>query len=269
MSDQDEQQTPQFGGGGKQETEQHQEPQQNQNEQSGARFTEEDIEKILSRNSHAQQHIRTLESETAELRQQLQQLQEELGKSKSIDDLLEAMRQQDEETNMPGSTAPQLDKNELLAQLKEDVFAELNQAERARLEQQNWQETERLLREKYGEKYGFYVDERAKELDMTNEEMEALARTKPKVFMELIGERQSKASTPSPTQSSERSTPRYGDADIEIEFRRVAQLRKNPMTEEGREAARRWADPGFQARYRQHILEKARKEGSQFNNLIR
>lgn len=252
MTDQEhpgpQEQTPQFGGGGNQDT---------NNDQP--RYTNEDIQKILNRNSNAQSHIKTLESETAQMRDEIQRLTDELNRSRSIDDLLEAMQQQSNEPNSPGSTTPQLDKNELLADLKKEVFNELSQAQRAELEERNWQETEQLLRQKYGERYGFYVDERAKELDMTNDEMESLARIKPKAFMELIGEKTTK--TPSPTQSSQMSVPQNSGDNIEALFEKVQRLRKNPTTEEGREAMSMWSDPAFQAKYRQHILEKARQEG--------
>lgn len=234
--------TPQFGSGGKQEPNTSSTP---------------NIDELLKRDRNAQQHIKTLESETADMRRQIQELREQLEQSKSIEDYLEAMRQQDN-TNSHGSTAPQLDTNQLLAQVKEEVFKELSAAQRAELEQRNWQETEQMLRQKFGERYGFYVDERAKELEMTTEEMESLAKTKPKLFMELVSGPQ-KTGTPTPTKSSTMSFS--ASEDIESMYARVSRARRDTSSPEGRDAARLWSDPDFQAKYRQHILEKARREG--------
>lgn len=252
--------TPQFGSGGNKNTDQE------SHDSNKPQFTAEEFEKLVSRNAHAQDFIKTLKTETAELREQVQALRSKVEHSRQMDDILEALQQRDENTNMPGQTTPQLDTTELLAQLKADVFNELSTAERQRLEEKNWTETQNLLQQQYGERYAYYVDERAKELDMTNDEMEDLARTKPKVFMELLGS-QKKTST-SPTIPSQSSAPMSGAGDAGDYYAKINRLRRDLSTEEGRQAAKVWSDPEFQQKYRMYILEKAQKEGSQFGNYI-
>jgi len=224
-------------------------------------FGQEDIEKMLKQNASAQDHIKELEGETKGYRQQINDLRDELAKSKSIDDLLEGMQQE----NQPGPTAPQFDEQQLLSKLKEEVFRDLSAVQQESLEDQNWVNSKAQAEQKYGTGYASYVDAKALELDVPVEQMEQYARTSPKVFMELLSG--SGTSTPSPTQGTQ-SQPMNIDADIEARFHKVATLRLDKRTPEGRQANDTWNDPEFQKQYRQHIMDKAKTKGSSFGNQI-
>lgn len=250
--------TPKFGEGATQT--------ETRSEKVEPRFNQEDVEKLARMNSDAQGFIKTLKTETSELREQLRAIQEDLAKAKSVDDMIEAMRQQDTNLDSPGPKTPQLDEQALLAKLKDEVFKDMSQVQQQELADKNWNESLNLLKGQFGDGYAKYVDQRAQELDMTNEDMEALARTKPKAFVELVGG-SAKTNTPGPTRSSQTSAP-LGDGDISVMYARVSRMRRDLNTAEGREANRMWKDTSFQEKYRQHILEKARKEGSQFGNAI-
>lgn len=225
-------------------------------------FGKDDLDKILNQNRNAQDHIKTLESETAAMRAELQRMQEELARSKSIDDLLDHMRQP--ESNMPGSTAPQFDQEQLLKTLKAEVFKDLTMAQQQSLEAENWNRSITVLRERHGEGFASYVDQRARELDIPVTKLEELAKTSPNAFVELVSPGRSR--TAAPTTGSH-SYPLKSDAETEAMFSKINALRFR-NTPEGHEAKRTWQDPDFQKRYRMHILERAKKVGSSFGNDI-
>lgn len=226
-------------------------------------FSAEDLAKIMNQNKHAQDHIKTLESETANMRAELQKLQEELARSRSIDDILAAMQQQD--TNQPGSTAPQLNQAELLKTLKDEVFKDLSVAQQTAMEQQNWSESIKMLQQRHGEGYAKYVDQRAAELGLPVPHLENLAKTSPRAFMELVSPGTTRSAAP--TTGSYSSSPVNADAETEAMFVKINTLRFR-NTPEGREAKRTWEDPDFQAKYRVWILEKAKNKGSNFGNTL-
>jgi len=225
-------------------------------------FGKDDFDKILNQNRNAQDHIKTLESETAAMRAELQRLQEELIRSKSIDDLLSQMRQQDSTTTSPGTTSPQFDQEQLLKTLKAEVFRDLTQAQQQSLEIQNWNHSVAALRERHGEGYASYVDQRAKELDIPIPKLEELAKTSPNAFVELVSGKGTRSAAP--TMGSQIAPPK-NDADTEAMYVRINTLRYR-NTPEGNEAKRVWSDPTFQQKYRMFILEKGKSKGSQFGN---
>lgn len=225
-------------------------------------FGKDDLDKILNQNRNAQDHIKTLESETAAMRAELQRLQEELARSKSIDDLLTHMRQPDQD--LSGTTSPQFDQEQLLKTLKTEVFRDLTLAQQQSLERENWNKAVNTLRERHGDGYASYVDQRAKELDIPVAKMEELAKTSPNAFIELVSG--GKTRTAAPTQGSQ-TFPLRTDAETEATFNKINALRFR-NTPEGREAKRTWDDPDFQRRYRAFVLDKAKKAGSSFGNTI-
>ena len=227
----------------------------NQQKSDEITLSQDEIQKIVKQNLNAQEHIKRLESETKQYREQLSELQNELSKSRTIDELLEGIQQQNE---TPGPTAPQINKDELLNELKAEVFRDLSAAQQAALEEQNAAEAVRAAQERYGEGYKSYVQERATDLGVSLEQMEQYAKTSPKVFMELLGGQ--KVQTPTPTMGNQTLPPNQ-DTDIEATYKKVATLRLM-NTPEGIEARRLWESNEFQAKYRQHILDKAEKQGS-------
>ena len=225
-------------------------------------LSQDEIQKIVKQNLNAQEHIKNLESETKQYREQLSELQNELTKSRTIDELLESIQQQN--TDTPGPTAPQINKEELLNELKAEVFRDLSAAQQSALEEQNAAEAVRAAEELYGEGYKSYVQQKAADLGVSLEQMEQYAKTSPKVFMELLGGQ--KSQTPTPTIGNQ-TLPPSNDSDIEARYKRVSTLRLM-NTPEGIEARRLWESDEFQSQYRRHVLEKAQKEGSDFRNQI-
>lgn len=229
---------------------------------STAVFGKDEVERILNQNRHAQDHIKTLESETAAMRAELQALREELVKSKTIDDLLSGIRQPD--SNQPGPTAPQIDQERLLKTLKDEIFKDLTAAQQQALERQNWEKSVTTLRERHGDGFATYVDQRAQELNIPVKKLEELAKTSPDAFVELVSPRGPRSAAPT---TGSTSAPINIDKETEAYFTKISVLRlKN--TPEGREAKRAWDDPDFQRRYRMWVIEKAKKVGSSYGNTI-
>ena len=219
------------------------------------KFGQAEVEALLKQNSSGQEFIEVLKGETATLRDEVKGLQQELANKKSMEDMIEDIRQQD--PNSPDPTGPQLDENKLLDKMREQVSAEMSFAQQLAAEQSNMAVVTAELESRHGEKYASYVDLRAKELGMTNQDMEVLARSKPKAFMELVspGAASSIHSTPSQSQPQE-----SGEDVAGKEYDRINRLRRE-FTPEGREAKQRWDDPDFQSLHRARIIAKAEAEG--------
>ena len=217
-------------------------------ETSEPSFDKSEIEKLAKMNSDAQTFINQLKTETAEMRSQIKGLQEELSKSKTIDDLIDNYGQQ---TSEPGPKTPPVNEQELLAKLKADVFAELSATDQKAREEKNWQDALAQAEAKFGEGYGNYVDARAKELNISVEDMRSYAKTSPNVFMELLGEKQ--AGTPPPTQGTQQPPSSAIGDDVKVRYAKYVRVRRE-STPEGAEARRMLADQDFMDLYRKSIL---------------
>lgn len=228
----------------------------------GLSLTKEQLEQILKQNSHAQNHIKTIEDDNKKLREQLLAMSNELDNAAKIDDLLEGLANPRSSTNTSGQTAPQLDKNQLLAELKAEIFTELTNSQTVALETENLQTSIEFAKQKFGEKYQDTLRSISVELALSEEYLEALAKTSPKAFQTLVsGGKQDKMNF-TPTINSFRTSPTQSD---EIDLSRVARAR-NLRTPEGREADKLWKDAEFQRKARIQILNKMNERGSQFGN---
>lgn len=228
-----------------------------QNKQTdGVTLSQEDIDSLKKSNSHAQEHIKRIEEENKQFREDLRNMQSELQKAATIDDLMTTYRQP-ESDDSPGTTSPQLDEEALLTKLKQEVFNDMSYAQQLDQENQNWDTVEAELKQRHGEGWASYVDERAQELGMTNDQMEGFAKTSPKAFMELVG---GSTRSAQPTQGS-LIPPQGGMDDTEAEMRRIAHARKDLSTAEGREANAKWQDPEWQKKYRASVLKDVDQKG--------
>lgn len=220
-------------------------------------FGQEEIQTILKQNVHGQEHIKTLEGETTQLRDTITNLEQELANKKSMEEMIGDIQQQNYDPNSPGQTGPQLDETKLLEKVKEQVTAEMSFAQQMSIETSNMAEVQKELTEKHGTAYASYVDARSKELGMTNPQMEGLARINPRAFMELVSPGQGRSYHTVPSQTS----PQSSQEDVEAaEYKKIGKLRKL-HTEDGYEARRTWEDLDWQKKHRVRILETAKREG--------
>ena len=239
----------------------------NQQAQPETIFSAEDVQKIMKENFHKQTHIGTIEGENKELRQKIEDLEKKVQESQSMEDFMAQMREQNYNPDQPGPTAPQVNENELLAKLEEQVFNRLTEKQQEAAYTANVEEVLSQLQEQHGPGYQDYMASKAKELGMTNEQVLQMAATAPKAMINLMSDSQKQA--PAYTQSSERAP--IGDSTIDVDqalSKVAANLNDGFHTPEGRAARQTWNDPDWQRSMREQIINKARKEGSQFGNRL-
>lgn len=132
------------------------------------------VEEALKSVPHAQKHIQTLESELANLK-------EELTKRKTTEELLDALKstQQGEPTSPP----VEFDENKLVAIVNQSIEAK----ERAAIAKQNANSVVTKFTEKFGDKAEEAFLTIAKEAGLTVQQLNTLATTSPKVVLSLAG----------------------------------------------------------------------------------
>jgi len=158
-----------------------------------------DVDLLKKSNQHAQTHIKTLESETATMRAEIEGLKGQLEQANTLDEIMERINNNTfDQTTTSEQTAPQV--AQLVEQVKEEILGDLSSAERERVETNNWTKANEMLREKYGDKYSDFVDSRARELQMTVDQMRELARTAPEAVIALLDKETT--GSPAPTTSS-------------------------------------------------------------------
>ena len=157
-------------------------------EYNGKTLTQEEVLKKLA---HADSHIETLTAEREADRGRLSQLEEAVSKATKVEDVLKALQGEGAAPAEPEPTnsndAPDIEAtlDELLAK-----------REAARTADENWSNVTKTLAEAFGSKTNEKVAEVAAENDMTLEEAEAFARSKPKAFLKLFGKIGSTTTTP-------------------------------------------------------------------------
>ncbi len=239
---------------------------QNQNAPE-ATFSKDDISDLLKQNSNGQQHISTLESETKQMRDQISDLQEEVSKRQTMEEMMAELRETPFNDTRTEPTASQVDENALLAKLGQQMSERLDTQQQEQTLQNNWNASMAALEQVHGEKYESYVDQRAKELDMSTDQIGQMAATSPKAFLDLMDT--PTGTSAAPTTPSNRTTQSDPTDEAELSYSKIAKLQKNVNTDEGRLARETWNDPEWQKRQRDRMLAKARTEGSQFGNIIR
>ena len=152
-------------------------------------LTPEQVQAVLKRDQHAQDHIRRLEAEAAERKQReqevadrLSQLESELSKRAALEELL-ARRGSGDNTDKSGdqTKAPDVDSvvSRVLQSMEQKTAAERAKANRvAAIE---------AARSVHGESYKQKIEETAKELGMTLHDVDDLAARSPKAFEKMFG----------------------------------------------------------------------------------
>lgn len=212
------------------------------------------IDEILKRDRHAQEHIRKLENERKLDRERLDNLERELAKAKTIEDLMSWRRQgdytdNDESTNRYDASQ-KIDVDALVAKAADEAASRLAARERAQIERDNYMLALNTLKEKYGDHTDSKVDARAKELGVSVQYMAETAKSSPKAFFELMGEKEVR--TPPP--SSGTTTNLKGTSEPSVDD--MLRVWKDPQ------ARKTWTDPDFQKKLRTKILEEYRKKNN-------
>lgn len=135
-----------------------------------------DVNTALSSIPHAQSHIKSLET-------QLAQAQEELNKRQGMEQVLERMQ-----ATQATSTEQPSDNSQSAALGEDDIVRILTQREQAQAAQSNEIAFSNSLREKFGDKALEVLDNKAQELGISMEFMQALAQKSPKAALQYFSE---------------------------------------------------------------------------------
>lgn len=134
------------------------------------------LEDALRSIPHAQGHISNLEKELSELREDLGK---RLSAEEALNKILEGRQSREEEGTPPPDFSPDTLKN-----LVKDTYKEMTEEERR---SHNIDLADKAVREKYGDKAGEWLAERAKELGVGVQFLQDTASHSPKAFYNLVG----------------------------------------------------------------------------------
>lgn len=148
-------------------------------EVGGRKFTKEDVVKKIT---NADQFIETLKQERDEDRRLLAEVQEQLRKQVTAQELLSRMNNTSNTPNEP--QAPQLKAEDITAQ----VLAQLQSQQAAVQEESNWKSVTEKLAATFGDRANEKVAAVAQENGLSLQEAASLARTKPQLFLRLFPE---------------------------------------------------------------------------------
>lgn len=142
-------------------------------------ITEADLTALRTRDDAAQVHIPKIESENAELRDTVTQLQADLAKASKFDDVMERI------SNQPGPVEPVKVDTE---QLADAVGQRLDAKAAIAVQDSNWTAVVGKLTEKYGEweLVDREITTRAVELGMSTTDATNLAKQSPDAFYQLF-----------------------------------------------------------------------------------
>ncbi len=127
------------------------------------------IESAKTKIEHADEHIKTLEKENADLR----------NTSGKIDEVLDALKPSND-TNKDQQTKPGLS--------QDDVLSLIEQNDAAKVAKDNRIEVGRLMTERFGDKVQDKITEIGNQLNLGAKTLQSLAEKSPKAFMALFPE---------------------------------------------------------------------------------
>lgn len=153
----------------------------------------------------SQDFIKDKVSETKTMEARIQELEAQLNQSKKLEDALAELKSKEEtpvtENTNPQTTetTPQLDVEQIKAQLLEEVMGTLSKKQQEEFYGKNKAESIEAAKSVYGDAYEDKLRETAQELGMTDEEVIQEAQSNPKRFKKLFGldKQQSKTYAPS------------------------------------------------------------------------
>lgn len=156
-------------------------------EYQGRQYTKTELLKKLT---HADNHVTRLESERAEDRRLLQEVNETLKKQVTAAELLKQMRDGQPPVTPPATTTapPAVDAATIAAQ----VLGTIKEGEAAAQREANWKAVTTTLTQVFGEKVNEQVAKVAAETGMSVAEAAEMARSKPQAFLRLFPEVQTK-----------------------------------------------------------------------------
>ena len=145
-----------------------------------------DVESALEALKHSQDFIKTLQTEKKTSEQQLQEIQAELEKRKSVEEVVQSLTQNNQPKTTESETPAQrqgLDED----RVREYVEGLLQQKTAEQQETENLNKVTSTLYQQHGDQAAKLIKDRAKELNTTPTELEKIARTNPNMALSLLG----------------------------------------------------------------------------------
>lgn len=160
---------------------------------NGAQLSTEAIDALIKRDTHAQDHIKNLEAETAQLRQEMASLKEKADSALTAEQLLERLNTQQHQQ-------PQtVNVDEVVAKATQSIQSNLQQ-ERAEAERKaNFSKVADAVQAKYGQNADAEMRQVAAENHMSFEELHSMAHSNPELVLKLCG---ADKRAPAPSQGS-------------------------------------------------------------------
>lgn len=155
-------------------------------------------------------HIATLEQRLDEMREEYKRAAEQAKAAEKLQDLLTRLENQDDLSSRENTQNSKEDSKTALdpEQLESLIASSISKRETSRKQEENFNLVMEKVREKYGDSYARTLNEQAKEMDLSADEVDNLARRNPKLFFKTFGldENRSVESFQAPPGSSKSTT---------------------------------------------------------------
>lgn len=153
------------------------------------------VEDALKALNHAQQFIKTLQTEKQGVQGELETMREELKKMGNIEDFINRLKPPADPTkSTPTGDEPKgLSEEDIKNMLEKTLLARENEQKQA----SNLQSVIQKMSELHGDKAAHVIAQRAKELNTTSESLRELAKTNPSMALALLQVPASKGVQPS------------------------------------------------------------------------
>jgi len=174
------------------------------------------LEDALRSVPHAQGHISNLEKELAELREDLGK---RLSAEEALNKILEARQSREEEGTPPPDFSPDTLKN-----LVKDTYKEMTEEERR---SHNVELADKAVRDKWGDKAGEWLAEKAAELGVGVKFLQDTASHSPKAFYNLVGLESGQKQQEVPRQGSVNTEGMQGSGPTPYSYKWYQQMRRN------------------------------------------
>jgi len=161
-------------------------------------MTPAEIEALQTKSAAAQAHIEKLERENKEARDKVVELQDSLSKATTLDEALERIQNQGDTQQPPADEAD-------VAQIVEKV---LGQKQTQDTMDSNWTTVVNALVKDHGDwdTANLKVQERARELDISDKDASMMARQNPKAFLQLFNQTTKPAPSSGSGETGQRTT---------------------------------------------------------------
>lgn len=154
---------------------------------------------------HADEHIKQVEAENKQLREDYLRTREENIAKQKLEDLLDQLQGRKQQPT-PAQEPQREEKSAIdMKQIESLIDNRMRQTQLTQTYNQNLQSVQQKLVERFGADYANHYQQELARLDLSKEEADDLARRKPNTFMQMLGLNQQ--ARPPQYQAPPRNTP--------------------------------------------------------------